>query len=94
MSSFRILLSYCKDNNAEETFREIRSCIGSYKEKNQIATLHNNIKKASVVLSLTSINGISNLDFVIVSYKKTYLAVWLTPVQTDINESTSIIKYG
>lgn len=42
--------------------------------KNQIATLHNSNQKASIVLSLTSVNGISNLDFVIVSYKKIYLA--------------------
>lgn len=48
MRSCTIFFCYCKDDNAEETFREIRSCIGS------------------------PIGCISNLDFVIVSYKKMY----------------------
>jgi len=70
---------YFKDDSADATFREIRSWIGSCRKKSVLVSiaLNNNLK--NTYLWITSVNGISNFEFVIVSYKKMYLSsriVW------------------
>ena len=78
-------LNYCKEASARATFWEIRSCIGSCMKKAKLwfylwqivfkkMLLFMTYNSNNICHWFTSINGISNFDFVIVSYKKMYLS--------------------